>query len=164
MDVVDARFADIAVLVGGARLVILPRIYREDTFLEPMRLLEQAFFQRVQSLTRPEVDSSELSKAALALLYPVHTPGQWVDVAADWLDQVDQQLQQAKADAKEAEARITAAGNAIKAVIGDAEGIRGGGLSYSWKAQARAAYTVPAGVTRPLRRHQGKLNRANGKT
>jgi len=164
MGTTGAAWADIAVLIGGARLVIMPRVYRDDNFLAPLVLLEQAFHVRVQNKVRPEVDSSELSKAALSLLYPMHQAGQYVDVQEDWLADLDNQLQQAKADKKDAEARETAAGNALKGVIADAEGLRAGGLTYTWKAQARAGYTVEPSTVRILRRHLGKLAKANGKT
>jgi putative phage-type endonuclease len=163
MDVVGAQWAEIAVLIGGARLVILPRIARSEAFLEPLRMAEQGFYTRVTQKIRPEVDHTELTKLALAILYPTHRPDSYVDVDPRWLAKLDNEMESAKADAKDAEGRCTAVGNALKAVIGEHEGLRGGGLTYSWKSQARAAYTVPAGVQRVLRRHQGKLNKAKGK-
>jgi putative phage-type endonuclease len=125
--------ADVAVLTGGSE----PRVHeipRDDTFIADLAFLEAEFWGWVMSGTRPPVDGSENARRVLAKLHPRNdgtllplTPD--VDaLVSDWLA--------AKAAVKQAEATEATHANALRAVIGDADGVEG---RVTWKKNADSA-------------------------
>jgi putative phage-type endonuclease len=125
--------ADVAVLTGGSE----PKVYeipRDDAFIADLAFLEAEFWGWVQSGTRPPVDGSENARRVLAKLHP-RNDGTVVPSTPD-IDAVARDWQAAIAAAKEADARADTFGNAIRALIGDADGIEGPWGRVMWRKNA----------------------------
>ena len=122
--------ADVAVLTGGSE----PRVYeipRDDTFIADLAFLEAEFWGWVQTGTRPPVDGSENARRVLSKLHP-RNDGTVLPLTPD-LDALVAQWTAAKAAVKEAEGDEATLANALRAVIGDADGIDG---RVTWKKNA----------------------------
>ncbi len=109
------------------------------------------FWRRVQERRPPDADGSSATAEALRRLYPrdsgatVFLPAE----AATWAEE----LETAKAAAKQAKALEDSAKNRIMAAIGDATfGTLPDGTRFSLKTQKREGYVVEAAEFRVLRR------------
>lgn len=125
--------ADVAVLTGGSE----PRVYeipRDDSFIADLAFLEAEFWGWVQSGTRPPVDGSENARRVLSKLHP-RNDGTLVPSTPD-IDAVARDWQAAIATAKETEARADTYANALRSLIGDADGIEGAWGRVTWKKNA----------------------------
>lgn len=145
MAVTGAPAAYLFGLLGNEPVVRL--IERNDRFIKTMidRLVE--FWGYVERREIPPVDSSVATSRLLAKLFP-HGNGETVPIEQAWYDD----LERAKEDLKDAEARKVAAENQIKAAIGDATfGETPKGDRMSWKEQSRAEHVVKASTFRVLR-------------
>jgi putative phage-type endonuclease len=116
---------------------------------------EQGFMNLVDTGTPPSTDGSESCRRAIQRLHPqdngteVVLPDEWISMAdelANWKDAV-----------KAVQKRIDERENALKALLGDATyAVLPDGSRFTWKTQKRKEYTVPASVTRVLRREKPK--------
>lgn len=127
---------------------------RDDADIQLIIERVDAFWtDHVLTGTPPPTDSSEATARALAAVYPDSQPDMGVEIDLTLLDE----LEEAKARAKEAKDAETAASNAVKAALGDAEvGTVDGQRRISWKSQHRDAYVVEASDFRVLRSHKPK--------
>lgn len=119
--------ADVAVLTGGSE----PKVYqipRDDTFIADLVFLETEFWGWVTSGTRPPMDGSENARRTLSRLHP-RNDGTFLPPTAD-IDRVFFDWMAAKVAKEEAEAKADTLANALRALIGDADGIEG---RVSWK-------------------------------
>ena len=130
--------ADVAVLVGGSepRIIEVPR---DDAFIDDLTFLEAEFWGWVESKTRPPVDGSENARKVLSRLHPAND-GTLIPATLE-MDSVAIQLRDARQLAKAAQDRVDALENAIRALIGDADGIVGDWGKVTWKKNADSAKT-----------------------
>ena len=148
--VIGWQWASFAVLIGGNKFRWCD-VERNDAFIAHLIEHEEEFMERIKSGDPPPPDGSASATEALRRLYPRDT-GETVklpDESLTW----HERLVENKAAIKSAQAEIDEYSNLLRAAIGDATfGVLPDGKSYSWKWQARAAYSVPAGEMRVLRR------------
>ena len=129
------------------------RIERDPDFISDLLIHESAFWDQLTRGEPPSADASESCRAALKLLYPKQTPGQWLQGGPELLE-VDECLEQTKAQIKALGVRKQELENELVAKIGSAEGvILPSGYSYSNRWQQRAAHHVRESEFRVLRRH-----------
>lgn len=139
------QWGSIAVVFGNYKFLWID-IERNDNFIEYLVKKEQAFWKLVEAGTPPPVDGSEGATELLKRLYPKPTPGQVVELPAEFLA-LDQEYQGIKEDIKKLEAREAEIRNLICAAIGGAEiGALASGDSYKWshvkkEMPAKEAYT-----------------------
>lgn len=127
--------ADVAVLTGGSE----PNIYeipRDDAFIDNLVFLETEFWGWVTSQTRPPMDGSENARRTLARLYP-QNDGTLLPAGPD-TDAVFFEWLAARAEKDAAEERADTLANALRALIGDADGIEG---RVTWKKNADSTRT-----------------------
>jgi putative phage-type endonuclease len=125
--------ADVAVLTGGSQ----PRIYeitRDDNFIDDLVFLETEFWGWVTSGTRPPMDGSENARRVLGRLHP-RNDGTLLS-ANDDLDRLALDWRAAKEVVAQAEAEEDTLANAIRAIIGDADGFEGSWGRITWKKNA----------------------------
>jgi putative phage-type endonuclease len=137
-------------LIGGNDPVVKV-IHRNERFITAMLTKLREFWGYVERREIPPVDESFATAQILSHLFTERegTAVQLPHEAIDW----DIQLQKAKADVKDAEAREAKYANLLKASIGEATfGIIPGGGSYSWKTQSREEHVVKSSTFRVLRR------------
>lgn len=148
----DLERADLAVLVAGDDF----RIYhlRRDRELEAMLLEEAEKFWRDYVLTKtpPPVDGSDSFEDWLLARYPAHQSG--LLEATPEAEALARELRAAQEALEPNEARLDAAKNQLRALIGDAEGLVGsfGKITWrkskdsertDWEAVAKAAGVTP---------------------
>lgn len=148
--VVGAPGGYVFALIGGddpqVRWIPLTTEFRE-AHLELCRV----FWQCVQSMDAPPVDSSPATGAALAKVFPRETAP--LSEAGEWLDSVTAELTELDDKRKEIEAAIDLRRNRIKSEIGEATGlVSPNGVEWTWKHQERAGYYVEPSASRVLRR------------
>ncbi|MEB8535194.1 YqaJ viral recombinase family nuclease [Acidithiobacillus ferriphilus] len=119
--VTGKAWADVAVLIGGQEFRIY-RIERDEERIAQLVELETAFWNHVEQETAPEVDGSESSDKALALLYPRTTP-----VLVDYSERKEMNtlfktLLEARQRTKTAELHEALLEQRVKEAIGNAEG------------------------------------------
>lgn len=146
-------WGSLAALVGGTEFKWAD-VQRNDAFIETLIEREQQFMRDVATGNEPEVDGSESTKRMLKALYPTDD-GTTIELppeATDWANE----LEQAKAVAKEAKARETAAGNLIRNALGTATmGTLRDGRAFTFKHQKTKAYSVSEREGRILRPKKG---------
>lgn len=130
--------ADVAVLVGGSEPRII-EVSRDDAFIDDLAFLEAEFWGWVESKTRPPVDGSENARKVLSRLHPVND-GTLIPATLE-MDSVAIQLRDARQLAKAAQDRADTLENAVRALIGDADGIVGDWGKVTWKKNADSAKT-----------------------
>lgn len=152
--------ADVAVLVGGSepRIVEIPR---DQEFIDDLVFLEEEFWGWVETRTRPPVDGSENARRVLSKLHPAND-GSLIPASLE-MDSVALQLRDARDIAKAAQDRADTLENAIRSLIGDADGIEGDWGKVTWKKNADSertdwkllaeslAQALPAETVDPLR-------------
>ncbi len=113
--------ADVVALKGPrSRIVEVPR---DAGIIDEVVALATEFWQRVESRTPPPIDGSESTRRTLIALHPAATAPA-LTPTPDLVALVDQ-LVEAKAVAKSAAEMEASVANAVRAVIGDADGIAG---------------------------------------
>lgn len=157
--VAGAEWGALVALIGGQRF----KSY--EILVDPKlatAIVEQtgAFWERVRSQSPPPLGNTVASAALLAALYPAEIPGKVVTLPPE-AEAWDAELQQAKADKKDAEEREARLKSIFKATIQDGEvGIIRPGLAYTLKHVHRSSYTVPEADYRELRRKADKAPKA----
>ncbi len=119
--VTGKAWADVAVLIGGQEFRIY-RIDRDEERIQQLVALEKSFWDHVEHETAPEVDGSESSNRALALLYPRTAP-----VMVDYTERKEMNalfkaLLEARKATQKAEAHEALLEQRVKEAIGFAEG------------------------------------------
>lgn len=119
--VTGKAWADVAVLIGGQEFRIY-RINRDEDRIAQLVNLEQAFWDHVIRETAPEVDGSESSNRALALMYP-----RSASVLVDYTERKEmnvlfKELLVARNATKSAEVNEAILEQRVKEAIGFAEG------------------------------------------
>lgn len=146
-------WGSLAALVGGTEFKWAD-VQRNDEFIKQLIDLEEQFMRDVAAGNEPEPDGSESTKRMLKALYPTDD-GTTIELppeAADWANE----LEKAKADAKDAKARETAAGNLIRNALGTATmGTLRDGRAFTFKNQKTAGYMVKPREGRILRPKKG---------
>jgi len=129
--------ADVAVLRGRDFLVI--EVPRDEAYIADLVELEERFWDYVATRTRPPLDGSETTRRVLSAMHP-RNDGQLLDAPPDVVD-LAAQYRDAKARAKAADAEAETIGNALRAVIGDADGFTLPWGSVTWKRNADSTRT-----------------------
>lgn len=138
-------------LFGGNRLQ--PYIIeRDDRFIASMEQSVADWWARyVVGGEQPPADGSEACVRTLVRLHPDDS-GAEVALGREF-EEVDRRLLEVKAQLAELGEEKDELENMVKAAIGSATfGLLTDGSRYSWKTQARKAYSVAAGKSRVLRR------------
>ena len=119
--VTGKAWADVAVLIGGQEFRIY-RIERDEKRIAKLVDMEKTFWDHVEKETAPEVDGSESSNRALALLYP-RTAAVMVDYTErKEMNNLFRALLEARQAAKRAEQQEDILEQRVKEAIGFAEG------------------------------------------
>lgn len=141
-------------LVGGNRF-LWRRLDRNEKFIRAMLERIERFWERVQSGVPPNVDGSEATRRALAMLYPEDNGDArpLPPSANEW----DYELLEVKEQLKELESRKRELENKLRAEMGDATyGILSDGTEYTLRTQTRAEHVVKESTFRVLRRKRAK--------
>lgn len=124
--------ADVAVLVCGQELRV-HRIRRDDSMIDQLIQLEREFWRMVTERVAPTADGSESAERALQRLYPADS-GESLMLARDpYMEQVFQQLLDARAELEREEQRANALKQAIQQRMGLATKAVFSGGSVTWK-------------------------------
>lgn len=113
--------ADVVALKGSRSRIV--EIGRDGSLIDYVVRLATDFWQHVETRTPPPVDGSESTRQTLVALHPTQTAPA-LPATPDLAALVDQ-LVEAKAQAKAADEFESSIANALRAVIGDADGIAG---------------------------------------
>jgi putative phage-type endonuclease len=122
--------AEVAVLQRHWRLKLFT-VEVDDAYTDDLVYLEREFWRQVEAREMPAVDGSENARYVLSQLYRRNN-GQMLPPAAD-LDLLAEELRLARLEAKAADDRKDTLENAIRAVIGDADGFEGPWGRITWK-------------------------------
>lgn len=115
------ELADVVVLTGGSEPTV-HTIERDDEFIDNLVWLETEFRGWVETQTRPPVDGSETTRRVLGRLH--RSDGTMIQPTLD-LDRLFFDWQAAKVAKDLAADQADTLANALRAVIGDADGIEG---------------------------------------
>lgn len=137
MFVAGRDVADVVALVGPELRIV--EVGRDAAMIDDLLFLASDFWRHVQERTAPEVDGSESTRRTLARIHPADD-GTYLQ-PDPVIDQLLAELQAARTDAKEAEALRDTLENALRALLGDASGVKGPGYSVSWKKNADSTRT-----------------------
>lgn len=119
--VVGWDVADVVALVSRVpRIVEVPR---DQALVDEVVGMASDFWRLVETRTPPPVDSSDSTRRTLVALHPANVAPALAPTP-DLVQLVDLYAE-AKAQVRAAEAAAESAGNALRAVIGDADGIAG---------------------------------------
>lgn len=141
MAVTGMDSAWLAVLIGGQDPRYI-RVERDETVIADMAAKLEAFWHSVTTGTPPTVDESEATKEALALRFPIATPGSSVELDVRALDLLSIRAN-LKADIKEINGTLTGVENELRELLGDAEaGTFNGTTVVTYKTVTKAPYTV----------------------
>lgn len=152
-------WAEIAALVGGQELVLIP-VEINARFTVAMLREEASFWARVLAQDPPPPSDPEASHRALAALY-AHEDGATIELPAEALVLADS-MELANEAEKKAKVEKETARNLLMAMMGAATyGTLPDGRRVSWKSQKRDAYTVAPWEGRVMRVLKG--SRRNGK-
>ena len=116
IDVVGYEWGSLIVLAGGNTLLGPFDTLRNDRFIESHHAILADFWERVQTLTPPQIDGSESSAKAVAKLFPQDNG--LVATLSPAAELADARLQKCKARIKKLEALEAFYENTIKAEIG----------------------------------------------
>jgi putative phage-type endonuclease len=142
--------ADVVVLLRYWRLKVF-EVGRDDAYLDDLIYLERDLWEHyVEPRVMPPVDGSETTRRVLGRMWG-RTNGLFIPPAVD-LDILAEEWRQARLELKTAEAREGTAANAIRAVIGDADGISlSSGDAITWRRNADGSRTDWKAVAEELR-------------
>jgi putative phage-type endonuclease len=124
--------ADVAVLICGQELRV-HRIVRDDTMIGELIELEREFWRLVTEGTAPSADGSESADRALQRLYPEDTGESLMFAGDPYMEQLFQQLLEAKAELEREERRASELKQGIQQRMGDATKAVFSGGSVTWK-------------------------------
>lgn len=147
MFVAGRDVVDVVALVGPELRIV--EIGRDEAMIDNLLFLASDFWQHVQDGTPPPVDGSESTRKALSRIHPSND-GRLLPSDPD-IDQLIADLRAAEAEAKDAEARVDTCKNALRALIGDADGIAGSWGVATWKRNADSTRTNWPGVAKAYR-------------
>lgn len=122
--------ADVAVLTRYWNLRVFTE-ERDDGYIEDLAFLERDLWGYVERREPPPGDGSETAARVLARVYS-RANGLMLPPAGD-LDLLAEELRLAQLEDKAATARLGTVKNAIRAVIGDADGFEGSWGRITWK-------------------------------
>ena len=128
---------DVVVLLFG-RPKIIP-VPADPAYIDNLVWLARQFHGWVRDGIRPEVDGSDGTRRALAAIHP-RNDGTIIASTPD-LDAIATGLRDAKANTKTAASEEAALENALRALIGDADGIRGSWGKVTWTRNAESERT-----------------------
>ena len=148
MFVCDRPYWDLAALIGGQK-------YREYR-IERLEVLEKALVRvttafiedHLEKEVPPEPGPSKAATAILAKLYP-ESDGVMLESTLD-MEELALTFKEYDQVAKEAEAKAEAAKNALKAIIGAADGIEGPWGKVTWKQSKDTTKTDWKGIAGKL--------------
>lgn len=141
--------ADVAVLLRYWRVRIF-EVRRDDAYIDDLVCLERDLWEHVERHELPPVDGSETTRRALGRLWQ-RTNGLFLPPAAD-LDLLAEEYRLARGELRAAEAREGTASNALRAVIGDADGLSlSTGDAITWRRNADSSKTDWKAVAEQLR-------------
>ncbi|MFX4303043.1 YqaJ viral recombinase family protein [Alicyclobacillus tolerans] len=126
------RWGAFAALVGGNKF-FCHEMERDEVLIENMLTIAKDFWHCVETKTPPTMDGSEDATNVLKILYPTSRPETEIELDAPEAKQWVEQLEQAKAAKKEAEALEREAENHLKALMGETEIARIGEHKITWK-------------------------------
>jgi len=139
MYVTGYEVADVAVLTSYWRLDVF-EVPRDDAYIADLLYLERHFWEEnVQTRTLPSLDGSETTRRVLARLYERNN-GTMLPSSPD-LDLLAGELRAAKAEAKYAANHEATIENALRTIIGDADGFEGPWGRVTWKKNADSTKT-----------------------
>jgi len=128
----------VSALVGAGEDLRVYPVERDETFLASLLDSEQKMLEAIQKDIPPDPSPTEQTKKALAKLYPEHVPGKEAILPREF-KKVIRQWAYAKQMKRQAEARVLALENQIKAEVRDAEvawcegpGVK---VGVSWRGQ-----------------------------
>lgn len=138
--------ADVVALKGQRSRIV--EVGRDDSIIDYVVRLATDFWQHVEAGTPPPVDGSESTRRTLIALHPSQTAPSLAPTP-ELVSLVDQ-LVEAKAQAKAADEYESSVANALRAVIGEADGIAGlvtyrqnaASTRVNWPAVAHAYRTL----------------------
>lgn len=137
MFVTGRDVADVVALVGPELRVV--EVGRDEKMIDDLLFLATDFWGHVQDRTAPDVDGSESTRRTLARIHPVDDGSL---LASDpVIDQLMSELLEARAVATAADNAKDTLENALRALLGDASGVKGPGYSVSWKRNADSTRT-----------------------
>lgn len=122
--------ADVAVLTRYWNLKVFTE-ERDDSYIDDLAYLERDLWEHVERREPPEGDGSETAQRVLSRLY-ARANGQLLPPGAD-LDLLAEELRIAQQEEKAIAARLGTVKNAIRTVIGDADGFEGTWGRITWK-------------------------------
>jgi len=149
------RHGSFALLVDGRKFFYLDR-ERDDAFIgDALIPALRAFRERIIRRDPPPPTGKEGERQAVSALWPNQTE-RAIELGSD-VGQIDDELEDLKAKAKELESEIEKRKSQIMLVLGDSEaGILPSGVRYTFKKGNRAGYTVEPKEFRELRRLKAK--------
>lgn len=122
----------IAVLIGGNTFVH-KRIERDDELIEQLIAIEKDFWENhVLPRVPPMLDGSEASGELLKKMHPVADKGTETELPLE-ADELLEQLDAAKEEAKAASERVSEIENRLKAMLGDHEAGLARHYQVTWK-------------------------------
>jgi hypothetical protein len=153
--VTGLKFGYLFGLVGGQE-PFAHRFERNDRFIENALIpMCHRFYGSMVSKAPPDIDGSEATKRAIALLHP-DDDGTTVELDAETAA-LDERLQEIKKRCKELEVEGTAIENHIRALIGSSTfATLPSGVKYSLKTVQAAGYYVDSKKYRRLWRSKAK--------
>jgi putative phage-type endonuclease len=147
--VTGAPWGSLAALIGGVEFRWAD-VQRNDGFIAMLVEKEQEFRERVERGDPPDPDGSESTMRVLKQLYPDDN-GQSIELPPEAIEWANE-LEQAKADEKNAKDRKKESSNRIKAAIGEnTMGVLRDGRVFTYKKQARKETIQRATEFRVLR-------------
>lgn len=138
----------VALLFGRPKVIEVPR---DDEYIADLVALARQFWGWVQSGERPPVDGSENARRVISALHPANDGAGLLEAPSDVATLV-RELADRKAQAKDAENAIGTAENALRALIGDADGFRGDFGTVTWKRNGDSSRTNWPAVAKAYRR------------
>jgi putative phage-type endonuclease len=155
MGVAEFTYCSAVALLNGNKMVWADIEYDDHFFSAIAVPAALEFWDRVQNGKPPAPDGSDISKAALAKLYP-KDDGTEIELPMSFLE-LDAELQEYKSREKDRAAAIKALENDLRAAIGEhTAGLLPNGVLYTNRFQERAAHEVKASSFRVLRRTMKK--------
>ena len=142
---------DVVVLIAGSTLQIT-EVPADEAYFRDLLVLAGEFWARVEQGNPPPIDGSPSAARYLAGKYPWHRAESLLAPTPDF-DELATLLRDARAAKATAEAAEGAVTNAIKELLGDAEGVQGAGYKVTWKHASNYPKTDWAAVAAGLRPH-----------
>jgi putative phage-type endonuclease len=140
--------ADVVVLHRGYDLQI-HEVGRDDGFIDDLVYLEREFWQWVQTRSRPPVDGSELTRKALQRMFPDEY-GEVLPATPEF-DELAERLYIETALFNSAKNRLGTTKNAIRFLLGEAQGVAGADWKITWKKSKDGSETNWQGVATAYR-------------